>query len=206
MLTIRFRQLYEKTSIPFGKASLRLGLTPNFWTLFSLLAAALAGTAFGLGFIWWGLLMVLVMNVADMLDGATARAGNMGTRFGTVLDHCIDRYAEFFLFAGLMLGGFISPALAMFTAVGVVMASYVRAKAESAGGLTHCIAGMAGRQEKLILLFLGLLFFGFNLLLVGQICVFLAGLISHITFVQRLLFARTQILGSGNLTPKKDKP
>lgn len=195
MLTIRLRQYYEKASIPFGKASLRLGLTPNFWTLSSLFAAALAGLAFGLGLIWWGLLAMLVMNVTDMLDGATARAGNMGTKFGTVLDHSFDRYGEFFLFAGLMTGGFISPALAMFTASGVVMASYVRAKAESAGGLVHCIAGLAGRQEKLILVLLGLILFGFNQVLPGQICIFLAGLISHITFVQRLLFAKTQILG-----------
>jgi CDP-diacylglycerol--glycerol-3-phosphate 3-phosphatidyltransferase len=130
-----------------------------------------------------------------MLDGATARAGNMGTKFGTVLDHSFDRYGEFFLFAGLMMGGFISPALAMFTASGVVMASYVRAKAESAGGMAHCIAGLAGRQEKLILVLLGLFLFGFNQVLPGQICIFLAGLISHITFVQRLLFAKTQILG-----------
>jgi len=195
VLTIRLRQYYEKASIPFGKASLRLGLTPNFWTLSSLFAAALAGLAFGLGLIWWGLLAMLVMNVTDMLDGATARAGNMGTKFGTVLDHSFDRYGEFFLFAGLMMGGFISPALAMFTASGVVMASYVRAKAESAGGLVHCIAGLAGRQEKLILVLLGLILFGFNQVLPGQICIFLAGLISHITFFQRLLFAKTQILG-----------
>ncbi len=194
MLTIRLRQYYEKASIPFGKASLRLGLTPNFWTLSSLFAAALAGLAFGLGLIWWGLLAMLVMNVTDMLDGATARAGNMGTKFGTVLDHSFDRYGEFFLFAGLMVGGFISPALAMFTASGVVMASYVRAKAESAGGMVHCIAGLAGRQEKLILVLVGLFLFGFNLVLPGQISIFLAGLISHITFVQRLMFAKTQIL------------
>lgn len=198
MLTIRLRQYYEKASIPFGKASLRLGLTPNFWTMTSLFAAALAGLSFGLGFIWWGLLAMLVMNITDMLDGATARAGNMGTKFGTVLDHCFDRYGEFFLFAGLMMGGFISPLLAMFTASGVVMASYVRAKAESAGGLAHCIAGLAGRQEKLILVLVGLFLFGFNQLMPGQICIFLAGLISHITFVQRLLFAKTQILGKGN--------
>lgn len=195
MLT-RWRELYERLSIPFGKASLKLGLTPNFWTLFSLFAAALAGLAFGLGFIWWGLLAMVVMNVTDMLDGATARAGNMGTKFGTVLDHCIDRYGEFMLFAGLMAGGFISPLLAMFTASGVVMASYVRAKSESAGGMTKNIAGIAGRQEKLILVLVGLFFFGFNVMLPGQVCVFLAGLISHITFIQRLLFAKTQILGA----------
>jgi phosphatidylglycerophosphate synthase len=193
MLT-RWRPLYERKSIPFGKASLKLGLTPNFWTLFSLFSAGLAGLALSLGLYWFGLLALVVMNITDMLDGATARAGNMGTDFGTVLDHTCDRYGEFFLYGGLMLSGVVSPALALFTASGVVMASYVRGKAESAGKLKSCNVGLAGRQEKLILTILGMVMFGLNFTLPGQICIFLAGLISHITAVQRLLYARDQIL------------
>lgn len=193
MLT-RWRALYERLSIPFGKASLRLGLTPNFWTLFSLFAGALAGAAIALGFLGWGFAMVIVMNITDMLDGATARAGNLGTPAGMILDHVCDRYGEFFLFAGYALGGWISPALALFSASGVIMASYVRAKAESTGLVKSCTVGLAGRQEKLILMMLGLIFMAFNQLLIGQIFIFLAGLISHITAIQRLLYARGQIL------------
>lgn len=193
MLT-RWRALYERLSIPFGKASLRLGLTPNFWTLFSLFAGGLAGVAIGLGYLAWGFAMVIVMNVTDMLDGATARAGNLGTPAGMILDHVCDRYGEFFLFAGTMLGGWISPALALFSASGVIMASYVRAKAESTGLVKSCAVGLAGRQEKLILMMLGLIFFAFDQMLIGQVCIFMAGLISHITAVQRLMYARGQIL------------
>ena len=198
MLT-RWRALYERLSIPFGKASLRLGLTPNFWTLFSLFAGGLAGAAIGLGYFGWGFAMVIVMNLTDMLDGATARAGNMGTPAGMILDHVCDRYGEFFLFGGFMLGGWISPALALFSASGVIMASYVRAKAESTGLVKSCAVGLAGRQEKLILMMLGLIFMALNQLLIGQICIFLAGLISHVTAVQRLVYARGQIL---NPAPK----
>ena len=54
MLT-RWRALYEKYSIPFGKASLRLGLTPNFWTLFSLFSGALAAAGHWPGFYWLGI-------------------------------------------------------------------------------------------------------------------------------------------------------
>jgi hypothetical protein len=54
--------------------------------------------------------------------------------------------------------------------------------------------GFAGRQEKLILTILGLILFWLNFSLAGQVCVFLAGLISHITAVQRLIYARDQIL------------
>jgi len=193
MLT-RWRALYEKLSIPFGKASLRLGMTPNFWTLFSLFSGALAGVAIALGAFGWGLAMVLVMNITDMLDGATARAGNLGTPAGMILDHVCDRYGEFFLIAGMMLGGWVSPALALFTASGVIMASYVRSKAESTGLVKSCTVGLAGRQEKLILMMLGLILFAFDQMLPGQISIFLAGLISHITAVQRLQYARHTIL------------
>ena len=196
MLT-RWRALYEKYSIPFGKASLRLGLTPNFWTLFSLFSGALAALAIGLGFLGWGLAMIIVMNVTDMLDGATARAGNSGTPAGMILDHVCDRYGEFFLFAGYMLGGWISPGLTLFAASGVIMASYVRAKAESTGLVKSCTVGLAGRQEKLILMMLGLICFMFNFMLAGQIFIFLTGVISHVTAVQRLLFARREILRPG---------
>jgi phosphatidylglycerophosphate synthase len=193
MLT-RWRALYERLSIPFGKASLRLGLTPNFWTLFSLFSGGLAAVAIAFGLLGWGLAMIIVMNITDMLDGATARAGNLGTPAGMILDHVCDRYGEFFLFAGYMMGGWISPLLALFSASGVIMASYVRSKAESTGLVKSCIVGLAGRQEKLILMMLGLIFFAFGQILIGQICIFLAGLISHITAYQRLQYARGQIL------------
>ena len=100
----KLRPLYEKLSIPFGKASRSLGLTPNFWTFFSLITATLAGIVIAMGHFWWGLVLIIVMNLADMLDGATARAGGTSNNFGTVLDHVCDRYAEFMVIAGIMVG------------------------------------------------------------------------------------------------------
>lgn len=191
----RYRQLYEQTSIVFGKVSLRLGLSPDFWTIFSLLSSGLAAVLFARGNFITGLGMMIVVNLADMMDGATARAGGTGTPFGTVFDHTIDRYAEFIMLGGLMAGGWISPILGMFTASGIIMASYVRAKAESVAKLEHCIVGLAGRQEKLILLMLALIFFAINSLTVARVFVFLAGAISHVTAVQRLLYTRRQVLG-----------
>jgi phosphatidylglycerophosphate synthase len=195
MLT-RFRDFYERVSIPFGKASLSLHLSPDFWTFFSLAAALFAAILISQGQFLAGIFLVLVMNIADMMDGATARAGNLGTPFGTVLDHVCDRYGEFLIMGGIMAGAWVSPALGLFAASGIIMASYVRAKAESAGGLKNCVVGFAGRQEKLILLYAALLCFQLNLAVVAQVCIFLIGLLSHITAVQRLTYARNKILGS----------
>jgi phosphatidylglycerophosphate synthase len=134
------------------------------------------------------------MNVADMMDGATARAGNTCTPFGTVFDHTIDRYAEFMLIAGFMAGGWISPLLGIFTAAGVVMASYVRTKAESVSDLKLGAVGFAGREEKLLLMMASLVLFAFSQPLPGKILIFLVGLVSHITVLQRLLFTRKKML------------
>ncbi|TFF92328.1 CDP-alcohol phosphatidyltransferase family protein [Candidatus Thorarchaeota archaeon] len=100
---------------------------------------------------------------------------------------------------------------------GMLMASFSRAKAESVGGMEDCAVGIAERQEKLLLQFAGILllalpptniwmdFLGFfppvvisfftaiqvtNIL---AFCVVLVAILSHITVVQRLAYARRVI-------------
>jgi phosphatidylglycerophosphate synthase len=111
-----------------------------------------------------------------------------------VFDHTVDRYAEFILIGGLLLGGGISNFTAIVSASGMVMASYVRAKAESAAGITDCTVGIAGRAEKLILMYLGFIFLGVNLPTLAEAAFIFIGIISHITAIQRLLYARAQIM------------
>jgi archaetidylinositol phosphate synthase len=191
----RFRALYEQTTIPLGRICLRLGLTPNALTLISLAIGGMSAFAITRRAFILGVVLILLMGFADMLDGATARAGGTAGPYGTVLDHVVDRYAEFFLLLGVMLSGAVTAGWAMFALFGMVMASYVRARAESTGLVASCNVGFAGRQEKLALLCLGLLaqpfFPQFELL---QWTVIAIGAISHITAVQRLLYARRIIL------------
>jgi CDP-diacylglycerol--glycerol-3-phosphate 3-phosphatidyltransferase/archaetidylinositol phosphate synthase len=120
-----------------------------------------------------------------MLDGAVARATKSTSRFGGVYDHVLDRYAEFFALAGIGLGGFSDWVWVLYCLFGIVMASYTRAKAESAGGLKHCTVGVAERQEKLIILLIGSAlqpFIAGSLML----AVIVVGTLSHATVVQRL--------------------
>ena len=189
----RLRPIYNKIVIPIGKASLKVGFTPNFWTLFSFSSAIIAGYLLYKGQFWWGLVFVIVIFLADMMDGATARAGGTSNAFGTVLDHVVDRYAEFIVISGLLLGGWISPAAAMFSSSGMIMASYVRAKAESAGGLSECTVGIAGRAEKLILTYGAIILLAIGYNNIAEILIWIIGVISHITALQRLLFARKEI-------------
>jgi phosphatidylglycerophosphate synthase len=192
----RYRNLYEQTTIPLGRICLRLGLTPDMLTLMSLVLGAVAAYVTARSAFWWGIVFILLMAATDVLDGATARAGGTANPYGTVFDHVIDRYAEFLILLGIMLSGAVAPVWAMFAIVGMIMASYVRARAESTGLLASCNVGFAGRQEKIGLLLVGMavqpLYPGLHLLEWATIVV---GVLSHITAVQRLLYTRTMILG-----------
>lgn len=130
-----------------------------------------------------------------MMDGAVARATGSVTRFGAVYDHVLDRYAEFAVLMGIGLGDFVDWVWIIFSLFGMVMASYVRAKAESVGGLKSCTVGIAERQEKLIVLLVGsvLQVVSSWSLLVAVVAV---GVLSHVTVVQRLSYTFKQTRGS----------
>jgi len=205
----RLRPFYNKIIAPIGNLSCRLGFTADLWTIISLLFAIAAGYLLSLDHYWAGLGLGIVMYLADGLDGATARASGKVSGFGTVFDHTIDRYAEFILIGGLLIGGGISPFAAILAISGMIMASYVRAKAEASAGILDCTVGIAGRAEKLILLFLGIVFLGVNLANLAEYTFIIIGIISHITAIQRLWFTRTHYLHhdqieTKSLTEKKD--
>lgn len=194
----RFRQLYERLSLPMGHFCLRLGLSPDMLTYMSLALSVVAGYVIAQSQFLWGIGLILLVGLADMLDGATARAGNLANEYGTVLDHVVDRYAEFFILGGVSLSGVVAHGWVLFALFGMVMASYVRARAESTGKLASCNVGFAGRQEKLGLLLIGLFAQSFypQLALI-EWSVIAIGVVSHITAIQRLVFTKRMLVGPG---------
>ncbi len=189
----RLRPLYNIFVAPLGRASAALGITADAWTLFSLFASILGSIALYLGKFWWGFALVIVMFAADVMDGATARAGGTPGPFGTILDHVVDRYAEFFVIGGLAVGGWISPLVAFVAISGMIMASYVRAKAESTGQVKDCTVGVAGRAEKLILTYAAIVALALGSSWWASLMLVIAGLLSHFTALQRLLYSKMMI-------------
>ncbi|HHC18793.1 MAG TPA: CDP-alcohol phosphatidyltransferase family protein [Euryarchaeota archaeon] len=189
----KLRARYEKAMLPIGRKIATLGVTPNMLTLLSL---AVSATIIPI-FMKWGLLVgtlfIPLIGFMDMLDGSVARATNRVSRFGGVLDHVIDRYAEYFILCGFALGGYMDWSWSFYAMFGMVMASYTRAKAESIGGLKSCTVGIAERQEKLITLIIGALiayFMQTHLKTIMNLTAFIVGTLSHITVIQRLLYTR----------------
>ena len=190
----RFREKYQAAMQPLGKALGHIGASPNLMTTFSLLISGAAAMAYALRLPLLGALGLVGSGFVDMLDGAVARATGKATRFGAVYDHVLDRYAEFAILVGIGFGGLVDWVWVIFCLFGMVMASFVRAKAESVGGMRSCSVGIAERQEKLILLLLGSILQGlFSSALLGA--VILVGVLSHVTVVQRLNYTFKQTRG-----------
>lgn len=176
---------------PVGLQLGRWGARPNWITTISLLVSCLAATAYGYRFPLVGALALALSGFVDMLDGAVARATGTTTRFGGVYDHVLDRYAEFAVLLGIGVGGLVEWFWVVFCLFGMVMASYVRAKAESLGGLASCTVGVAERQEKLILLLVGSVLQPLQPVAL-TLCVITVGLLSHVTVLQRLHYTFKQ--------------
>jgi phosphatidylglycerophosphate synthase len=197
----RKREWYERTSLVLGKICLKLGLTPNFLTAISLVCAVVSGIYFWSDDLVMGVVWMLATSFTDMLDGSTARAGNLGTVFGGILDHVSDRYGEFFILAGITLSGAVHPGWGLFALFGMLIASYTRAAAESMGKIENCAVGIMGRLEKFIVIMLGSILEhylptgAFPLGRWLELALIIVGLTSVITAIQRLIFTY-KVLGN----------
>lgn len=197
----RKRQLYEESSLFLGRFCLKLGLKPNFLTFLSLGCALVSGIFFWRGQMLWGVFWMLMTALTDMLDGSTARAGNIGTVFGGILDHVLDRYGEFLILSGITLSGTVHPGWGLFALFGMLIASYTRAAAESMGKIENCAVGIMGRMEKFILIIGGSIaeyFLPEGTWPSGrwlEFALIIVGITSLITAIQRLVYTK-KILGN----------
>ena len=173
--------------MPLGKAVGRLGVSPNALSILAALVSVVAALLYLRGNALLGAVVLVISALLDMLDGAVARATGAASRFGAVLDHVLDRYVEYLLVIGIVVGGLATWFWGLFALIGMLLASYSRAAAESVGGLKNCTVGIAERQEKLLLILAGSALAGVwsNAL---EYAMILVGLLSHVTVAQRLLY------------------
>jgi CDP-diacylglycerol--glycerol-3-phosphate 3-phosphatidyltransferase len=134
----------------------RMGVTPNMISAFGFAGNVLAGVLAASGmFIAAGCAM-LFFSALDLLDGALARKTGTVTKFGAVFDSVLDRLSEAAVLGGLVFhftqtgDHTMEVALCYAAAVGSIMVSYVRARAEGIG--LELREGLFTRAERVILL------------------------------------------------------
>lgn len=119
---------------PVGDLASRLKLSPDLFSYLCLTLGLASGVAAGAGRISAAGALSMISALLDALDGMVARKRGVASDAGEVLDAMVDRYAEFFLLAGLAVHFRFSIPLMVLTLaalLGSLMVSYTQAKAEA---------------------------------------------------------------------------
>ena len=137
-----------------------IGLTPNQVSLLGLLFALFSAyfywnSQFDIALLAVAAIFLLISGFLDALDGVLARLYGEVTVFGGFLDSLLDRYADAFVFLGIILGWLIKDSAWVFwgfaALAGSLLVSYCRARAEAAGIGMESV-GIAERAERIIIL------------------------------------------------------
>ena len=167
----------------------RLGIKPNVVTSIGLLGNIAAAVMIGFGNLTWGGIIAMVVGPLDALDGTMARMRKEDSRYGAFVDSVTDRYSEIALYAGLLTyfnenGTWQDALLVFFAAVGSIMVSYVRARAEALDFSAKI--GLLTRAERYIVLIPGIIL-GYP-----SISLWILAVLTNITAVQRFIYVRRQ--------------
>ena len=205
MFEAKLRSKISTILSPLAQMIVSLGITANMVTMFGLLVNLGAAYCLATERLVAAGLLILFGASFDMIDGAVARARTSTNSSGALLDSVIDRYSEAVIFLGALiyfhhLQSFFGVILVFAAAIGSILVSYVRAKAE--GLQIECKVGLMQRPERIILLALGVLAQGLipeqytflqskGMILLG-VFVILA-VTAHITSIHRLVFSFSKL-------------
>lgn len=133
-----------------------LGITPNKVSWASLGLGLLSGACLSVGHFGFAAIFAALSGLLDSVDGMVARVSGVASDAGEVLDAAIDRYVEFFFFAGLIIYYREIPVLqvlALLALLASFMVSYSTAKAEALNIVPP--RGSMRRPERAVYLTLG---------------------------------------------------
>ncbi len=172
---------------PIGMALVNMGITADVMTILGISMSAVAAVVIGSGHLGWGLILMILTGLPDLLDGAIAKAAGTSSTRGAYFDSVSDRLTDILLFSGVawFLSDTIEGQIHMLpvAVMGLaVMISYQRAKAESLG--FDARGGLMERAERFIALGVGLFLGTFSVtLLIVVLWIMFA--LTAITAVQR---------------------
>ncbi|HEY60523.1 MAG TPA: CDP-alcohol phosphatidyltransferase family protein [Anaerolineae bacterium] len=167
----------------------RLGVMPNTMTFLGLIGNIIAAYCISMDKMVSGGVIVLIMGPIDALDGTMARLRGEPTNYGAFVDSVTDRYSEIVILGGLMIYFLNSNNtnacfLVYAAAIGSVLISYVRARAESLD--FEAKAGLLTRVERYMVIVPSLL------LKKPVIGLWIIAVLGNITAFQRIWCVRQQ--------------
>ena len=153
------REQVDRGVQPIGAGLVKIGITADLMTVIGIVMSGAAAYVIGSGNLGFGLVLMILTGLPDLLDGAIAKASGMSSMRGAYFDSVSDRLTDIMLFCGV--AWYLStthdgqihmlPVAIMGLAI---MISYQRAKAESLG--YDAKGGLMERAERFIALGVGL--------------------------------------------------
>jgi CDP-diacylglycerol--glycerol-3-phosphate 3-phosphatidyltransferase len=199
----RARAISRPTLEAVARTLIRWKVSANWVTYLGLLLTIGVAVLAGLGEIRWAGVAYIVAAVSDALDGTVARVSGKGSRFGAFLDSTIDRFEESIVFVGLAIyyarvgGGHWEIPLILVAAIGSLMVSYTRARAESLD--VACKVGFMERPLRVAVMIAGMIL---DQMLVTLI---ILAVTSLVTTLQRIVHVRRMTGGEpGGWGPVKE--
>jgi CDP-diacylglycerol--glycerol-3-phosphate 3-phosphatidyltransferase len=170
----------------------RIGLHPNTMTILGLAGTLSGAVLLGFGHMTFGGIVILVSGVFDALDGTMARLRDESTRFGAFVDSVSDRFADLSIFGGLLAWfiqqeDWLTCGIIYVAAVGTVMVSYVKARAEGLGYSAK--VGLLTRIGRYLVIVPGLVF---NIPIIS---IWVIAIFANYTALQRIWHVRKQAMG-----------
>jgi len=193
------RERFTGLSVKIGMVFAKFGLSPNQWTLVTILPALVAVWFLVKDQFLWAALFFFIAAFIDLIDGSVARVTGRVTKLGAYLDTVIDRYVEGIIVFGLLFANL--PALPVFGLnipvyvwiflyfFGGMMTTYAKAAAKEKELVGKELkGGLIERAERLIILFIGILLAYFDPFYLTYIIIILAAL-ANVSALQRIYIA-----------------
>ena len=197
MLSARLKPAVTRVITPVASFALRLGITPNAVTWIGAIAVVSSAMYFyPKGEFFFGTVIICVMALSDLFDGAMARISQKGSsKWGGFLDSTIDRITDSAILIGvcIYLINKDDPLaiVVLVTLVTGMLVPYIRAKAESFN--IECSGGIAERTERLIISLAAIGFEGLGIPYTLSIGMWLLAVLGTYTVIQRMLIVKRAI-------------
>lgn len=184
MLNINWEYLltnlvYRRISVPIAKRMSKRQISPNLVTILAFIVGLTSAITIFYNIVL-SVVLIFISQILDCVDGDLARISGKTSARGAYLDRLFDRFVDFALifsisaYSKLWIEGFF----ALFATLSVSMARLMAEKE----GLT-CKVGIAGRDTRILIIMLGLLFSNFGGILLS---LWLLIILGFITTIQRI--------------------
>jgi phosphatidylglycerophosphate synthase len=185
------RKKFDKISAKFGEIFSKSGISPNTFTIISLLFALFSLVFLIKRNLIPATLFFIFAAFLDLIDGAVAKFTNRATKKGAYFDTIFDRYVEAIILLGFLFLPlpriYIDAKFWIFLSLfGSLMTTYTKAAGKEKDILKEEFKkGLLERPERLCLIILSLILGVFNFSWMVYPIIFLA-IFSNFTAIQRI--------------------